>query len=221
MNSKEDFKNSIVLRTLLKDTLIDVSEAIIDSIISNEILKSIPIIGWISKSITAVDQIRTNFLVKKILIFLKGISDIEEDELQKFQIRYLSNAKDKDKIYEALLIAIDRFNHEDKSRILVSLFKSLIRKEIDISFFFRSVNILDTLYIDDLKEYISGKLNLNDERPYAKANVNQLFLSLGLIKSYFAKRESSVQRVHNEESITLEYMHSDFGNKFMKACNIY
>lgn len=221
MNSKEDFKNSIVLRKLFKKSLLDISEAIVDSILSNEILKSIPVVGWISKSITAIDQIRTNFLVKKILIFLNGISDIEDEELQKFETIYLSNAKYKDKIYEALLIAIDQFNHEDKSRVLASLFKAWVRKKIDTTFFLRAVNIVNTLYIDDLKEYITGKLNLYEYRSSNRINVKQLFLSLGLLESYFVKSESSVQRVHNEESIRLEYKHSDFGNKFMKACTFF
>ena len=219
MQIDKEFKDSIINTISIKDQVTDVFEALIDLQIENEFVKDIPVLGWVAKSVGAVDKIKTNFLVNKILLFLKGISTISKEELILFENKYLSSKKNIDKFYEALLISIDRLNDRDKSIIISSLFKSLLHDRIDESFFLRSSNIVESIYIADLKEYLTGRLVFTYTDIHEKANVNQTYLSFGLLTSHIVTQNNATQRVHQEAELRFHYVYSSFGRKFIKACN--
>ncbi len=219
MQIDKEFKESIVNTVSIKDQVADVFEALIDSQIENEFIKSIPVLGWAVKAVGAIEKIKTNFLVNKILLFLKGISNISEEELMQFENKFFSNQKKVDKFYQALLISIDRIDHLDKSTIVSSLFKSLIHNKINETFFLRSVNIVENIYIDDLKEYLTGTLIFTSSELYEKANVTQIYLSFGLLNSHIVQHENATQRVHQEAELRFHFTYSSFGQKFIKACN--
>jgi hypothetical protein len=115
--------------------LSDIIEVFLDSQTENKFVKGLPVVGLVMKSVGVVDKIKTKFLVNKILFFIKGISNISEDELHSFESKYLSNPRSIEKFCETLLISIDRLSHLDKSEIISSLFKSLIRGKINNSSF--------------------------------------------------------------------------------------
>lgn len=215
----KDFRNSIFNTISIKGPLSDITEAIIDSKIENEIFKSLPVVGWVLKAFGTVDQIKTNFLVKKILIFLRGISNTSEEKLQNFERQYLSNNKDINKFYESLLISIDRLNHLEKSKIIASLFKSLMNGKINEAFFLRSTNIVESIYIEDLKEYLTGRLAFTHTEIYERADINQTYLSFGLLTSHIVTQDNATKRVHQEAELRFHYVYSSFGKKFIKACN--
>ena len=219
MQFDKEFKISIVNAISLKEQFSDIIEALLDSQTENEFVKELPIVGWVMKSVGVVDKIKTKFLVNKILYFLKGISSISEYELRSFETKYLSNPKSIEKFYESLLISIDRLNHLDKSEIISSLFKSLIRGKIDNAFFFRSVNIVESIFIEDLKEYLTGRLAFTYTEIHEKANINQTFLFYGLITSHIVTQENATKRVHQEAELRFHFVYSSFGQKFIKGCS--
>lgn len=59
--------------------------------------------------------------------------------------------------YSALLVAIDRVDHLDKMKIIANLFSNLMIGKIDESFFQRSFNIVQSLYFNDLNDFIENK----------------------------------------------------------------
>jgi hypothetical protein len=219
MGIEKDFKDSIDNILLLKEPLSDITEALLDTVTENEFVKNLPVVGWVVKSVGVVDNIKTKFLVQKILHFLQGISSITEEELWSFEKKYLSCQKNIDKFYEALLISIDRLNHVDKSILMSSLFKSLISGKIDEAFFLRSSNIVEEIYIEDLKEYLTGRLAFTYTEIHEKANINPTYLSFGLLNSHIVTLDNATKRVHQEAELRFHYVYSSFGQKFIKACN--
>jgi hypothetical protein len=219
MNIEKEFRVSIVNSISLKEPLSDIAESFLDTVTENEFVKNLPVVGWFVKSVGVVDNIKTKFLVQKILHFLQGISSIAEEELQSFEKKYLSSQKNIDKFYESLLISIDRLNHVDKSILMSSLFKSLISGKIDEAFFLRSSNILENIYIEDLKEYLTGRLAFTYTEIHEKANINQTYLSFGLLTSHIVTIDNATKRVHQEAELRFHYIYSSFGQKFIKACN--
>lgn len=219
MHLEKDLKESIDNIHLFKEQFSDIIEAFLDTQTENEFLKNLPVAGWLLKSVGIVDNIKTKFLVKKILFFLKDISNISEDQLRSFEISYLTNQKSIDKFYESLLISIDRLNHLDKSKLISSLFKSLIHGKINEAFFLRSANIVESIYIEDLKEYLAGKLFFTYTEIHERADISQTFLSFGLLTSHIVTQNNATQRVHLEAELRFHYVYSSFGLKFIKACN--
>ena len=100
-----------------------------------------------------------------------------------------------------------------------SLFKSLISGKIDEAFFLRSSNILENIYIEDLKEYLTGRLAFTYTEIHEKAKINQTYLSFGLLTSHIVTIENATKRVHQEAELRFHYVYSSFGQKFIKACN--
>jgi hypothetical protein len=219
MEINKDFKNSIFNSLSLKESIAEIAEAFLDSNTRNEFLKDLPIIGWASRAITAADIIRTNFLINKILKFLEGISGLTQEEINKFEQKHLLKSKNISNFYNALLISIDCINHIDKAKIISSLFRSLIHNKINESFFLRSVNIIENIYFEDLKEYLTGTLIFTSSELYEKANVTQIYLSFGLLNSHIVQQENATQRVHQEAELRFHFTYSSFGQKFIKACN--
>lgn len=219
MHIEKDFKDSIDNVLLFKEPLSDIIEAFFDTKTENEFIKNLPVVGWLVKSVGVVDKIKTKFLVNKILIFLKNISSVSEEDLRSFEKKHLSNQKSIDKFYESLLISIDRLNHLDKSILISSLFKSLIHGKINAAFFLRSANIVESIYIEDLKEYLTGRLVFTYTEIHEKADINQTFLSFGLLTSHIVTLDNATKRVHQEAELRFHYVYSSFGRKFIKACN--
>lgn len=217
-NVNSDLRESIINSISLKDPLIDIGEAILDSKISNEILKEIPILGWISKTVTVVDKVRTKFLVDKIFKFVNGLSDINEGEFREFEAKYLSNPEDMEGFYSALFVAIDRVDHLDKMKIIANLFSNLMIGKIDESFFQRSFNIVQSLYFNDLNDFIENKLIFTYDEIYERSNINHALLSLGLLTFHIIDNQNSNKRVPNETNLKFHYVYSSFGRKFIDAC---
>jgi hypothetical protein len=219
MQLDKEFRVSLINSKSLKEPLSDIIEALLDTMTENEFVRNLPVVGWLLKSVSAVDNIKTKFLVSKILYFINGMSNVSEEELLAFENKQLSDQKSIDKFYESLLISIDRLNHLDKSTIISSLFKSLIHGKINEAFFLRSVNIVESIYIEDLKEYKTGRLVFTYTEIHEKANINQTYLSFGLLISHIVTQNNATQRVHQEAELRFHYVYSSFGRKFIKACN--
>jgi hypothetical protein len=215
----KDFINSVINAISIKEPLGDILESIVDLETESEFIKNIPVIGWIFKAVGVVDKIKTKFLVQKILLFLNELSSITDEERESFEKKNFSTEKEIESFYEVLLISIERLNHLEKAKILSTLFKCVIKNEIDKSFFLRSNNIVEGVYIDDLIKYLNGKIFFSYSENYQEANPTQVLLSYGLLTSYLVNQESAVKRVHQESDVRFHFVNSPFGLKFIKACN--
>lgn len=218
MKISNDFINSVVNSISIKEPLGDILESIVDLETENEFIKNIPVIGWVFKTVGVVDKIKTKFLVQKILLFLNELSSITDRERELFEKKYFSTEKEMESFYEVLLISIERLNHLEKAKILSTLFKCLIKNEIDKSFFLRTINVVEGIYIDDLMKYLDGKLFFKYSEDYQEADPTQIFLSYGLLTSYLVNQEGAAKRVNQESDVRFHFVNSSFGLKFIKAC---
>lgn len=219
-NIYNDFRKALINSINFREPIIAIGEVLIDSKIRNVLLKEIPILSWISKAVTIVDKIKTEFLVDKIISFLNNLSEIDKNEIIEFESNYLSDGGDLEKFYSTLLVAIDRIDHLEKMQILANLFTNFIKGNIDEAFFLRSFNIVQTIYFNDLKDYISNKIYFSYEEAYDHLNVTHSFLSLGLLTFRLVDIENSKKRLANETNLKFHYIHSDFGFKFIEACKV-
>ncbi len=78
---------------------------------------------------------------------------------------------------------------------------------------------MESIFIEDLKEYLTGRLAFTYSEIYEKANINQTYLFFGLITSRIVTHENTTKRVHQEAELRFHYVYASFGQKFIKACN--
>ena len=115
------------------DTSLDYAEILIDSITENEALREIPLVKTVVASVNVFNSIRDKANLKKLLVFLKEFhsKEISNEDFQKFEEKFRTNQKFKEKTLEHILIFIDRINVTEKSKVLGRLFGSHIQGKMD------------------------------------------------------------------------------------------
>ncbi|NOX64613.1 MAG: hypothetical protein GXO85_02160 [Chlorobi bacterium] len=141
----EAIKNELFSNSL--DISIDYTELIIDSNLSNEILKDIPLVKSIYASAKIVGSIRNFYTTKKILTFLKQfqMGNIDSDKLEKFKNEFNENESYSGKVINLIIQMNDRFIDASKSKIFANLFINYINTNIDWSELITLIYVLDKI----------------------------------------------------------------------------
>jgi hypothetical protein len=217
--SPESDLNESIKKSLLKDTksaLIDLAEASLDVLTKNDFTKELPIIKWVIKPFSIIDRIKTEFYIKKLQIFLINVSDLTIEEYEDFISK--TNKIETEKLNKFLLITIDRINSEEKSVFIGRLFKLLVQKRIRNQVFLRSVNIIESLFIDDLCKFLSKEFYFSSTHSLFEVNINQSLVNLGLLEAHIVESNDKVKRVHNDSGLKFQYVESEYGRNFKKWC---
>lgn len=220
MSLELEFRKSFVhfFKKNVKDIILDTAEASIDTIITNDILKNIPFIEWGIKAKNTIDEIRINYLIKKLIKFFTNTLDIESIDYQNF-VRDITQ-READEISNLILITIDRINSEDKAEMIGNLFSALVRKKIRKEVFLRLVNVIETVYIDDLKTFLKYRGSFYQNRNILNLDINQIFVTLGLYNSHIVKKKDNIQRVHLDAGLEFDYTLSNLGELFINVCRM-
>jgi hypothetical protein len=142
----------------LNEVVGDALEIALDSVLEEGILKEIPIISAIVRLGKTTVAIRDRILVKKLLLFLRGISEVSQEERAQFVSKLETNHSFRTLVGETLILLIDRHDHLGKPEILAKIFNGYIREEIDYDTYLRLATSVDKTFIEDLRslfEYYS------------------------------------------------------------------
>lgn len=164
MNEKQrlELGNSLIKSagsTELSDASVEALDIAVDALMDDGILKDIPIFGWAVKAIKAGQNIRDAIFLRKIAMFLKGVSGVSADEKREFTEKIENDVNHRQKVGENLLLLIDRHERIEKSLLLGRLFAAYMKNELSNEGFMRLSAALDKAIIEDLEE-------LNKCRPH-------------------------------------------------------
>lgn len=153
---------------------VDMLEVGLDSLLSNEVLINIPVIGTITNFGKIAISVRDRLFIKKLLMFLNKVKEVSFKERQNMIKKIQDSEKEQERIGEKLLYIIDKCDDSEKAKMIGKLFVTFLREEIDISLFLRASNIVNNLLVDDIKHFVNNRWH------YAKANDIRLYIPLGL-----------------------------------------
>lgn len=139
------------LTNLTKDGL----ELTIDSFINDEIIKQIPFVKSIAAIVSTAKSITNYLFVKKIIAFLKGISDIPQKKRQAMISKIDESKKYRQKVGEFLLFQINHCDDDLKAEYLSQAFRAVINEELSYGDFMRVSNVLNRLSIIDFEDFIT------------------------------------------------------------------
>ena len=151
INFEKNIEESIVSKELIKITN-DLLEAGIDSVVNNEFIKEIPIVGTLHSLCKIGISIRDKIFLKKILKFLNEIKNISIKERIEFISKIESNQSYRKKVGDHLIMIIDNINDFEKAEIIGKLFSNTIKNNISYDIFLKLSHIVEICYIDDLKK---------------------------------------------------------------------
>lgn len=174
-NLSESFKI-----TLFDDSLKDISqdylELGLDSLIDNELVKSIPIIKTLSGFYKFTRSVQEYYLTKKIVRFLFQIKDVSKDEINDTLKKLETDKSYKKDLGEHLILLLDKFEIIYKADLLGQAFKMYLKKQLSYDEFSRASHIIDKSFFNDLFKL----RNVRDGIQIDLISIESLF-SIGLL----------------------------------------
>lgn len=212
-----ELANTIVNSTA--DTLIDIGEIGIDSVITDELIKQFPFAKTIYSVSKAGIAIREKFLLKKTYIFIKQLSEnnVDSVEYEEYKTKLKNNDKYLFEELERIIIILDRILEPQKAVILANLYSAFINKNLSIQELQDFYMILDNLLLNDIQNL---KLLYKSERIYNEEKdhkgVTNRLISLGLAYKVsdflYDKENRSLALPTTEYKVIL----TEYGKKFLR-----
>jgi len=128
----------------------DLAEVVIDSVLDDGLLKDIPIVNIIVGLGNFGSKIHKGIFLKKVLFFLSSLESTSIKQRQDFIEKIESKESYNNKVGEALIMIIEKCSDLEKPKIIGTLFKASIKKEISYQTFLRLSYIIDRIHIPDL-----------------------------------------------------------------------
>lgn len=189
----------------IQKTVIDGSAEIleigVDSLLSDGILKEIPILGSFIKAASISKSVSDYIYLKKTEKFILKFHETDSAKRVDLIIKILDDEKKRIKIGENLVLLLDNYNNLEKPELLARFFVLFLEEKISQEDFLRIGSAIDLAFIDDLNLFISDSSNNEVKR--------NLVIS-GLV-------EVSRTGVNVGEGVTYSGVHiSRLGNEFLK-----
>lgn len=175
-------RNNDVLTKILREEAPlgqEYTEIVLDSLLKNETLKSIPVVNTFVGVYKLSRTISDAIFLKKLMGFIYNLQDLDSDEIEIFIEKY---TKDDKKFTEKLICALNNMDDTDKCKYLANIFKCYGRGQIDYLQFKRYVRAINLLSIDEI-DYL--KDHINDEKMDTLFGVSLLNAGLAKIDVYF------------------------------------
>lgn len=152
-NTKNLIENQFELSIVNKSISVindDIIEYGIDEMISDDVLKGIPIVDFFNAIYKVGKSINNAIFTKKILKFLYELKRIDTLKRQEIISKINNDKKYSRKVGETLIMIIDKIDDLIKPHIIGKLFNATIREKITYEKFLYLSHIVNNTYIDHL-----------------------------------------------------------------------
>jgi hypothetical protein len=149
----------------LQEVAIDLSEAALDSLTDNQIIKDFPVVGILVRLAKATMSIPDRIFAKKIERFISVTNSIPREKRDQFHTRLEAEPDLRRKAGEVLVFTLDRIEDLQKAAITGKLFSHFIMGDIDFDILRRLLVAVDRGFVDDLLSFpqwaIQGRFSDN------------------------------------------------------------
>ena len=135
--------------SIVKDGL----EVAIDQFVNSGIAKDIPVVNTIANMMSISSSINDSLFAKKLIRFINAIEEVSEKDYKK--IKDFASTSCADEVSSKILHVINAQTDEKKSEIVADLFLAFVDKRITSNELSRYLDIVNSIFIDDLERYLS------------------------------------------------------------------
>ncbi len=154
MDIQKSFDDSI-RKSTLPDAAIDWSEAGLDALLKNELLKQVPIVKLFLGAIQTGVNVHDKLFLKKVVFFLQNIDDIDPIERDRMIDEIDQSKKYRLKVGEKLLYILDTCNDHESSERIATLFKAFLKRTIVYDQYLEAASIVARLSQKELDLFLS------------------------------------------------------------------
>jgi hypothetical protein len=155
MDIQKSFDESL-LNSVLPDTAIDIADSSIDTLLSNELLKQVPIVKTFIGFVQAGINIHDKLFLKKILSFLSNIEEINPKKRRKMISSIDNSEKYRLKVGEKLLYVIDSCDDSEGAERIAKLFQAVLSKEITYEMYLEAAGIVARISNRELQLFLNS-----------------------------------------------------------------
>lgn len=188
---KEHF-DLILKSSGLKDVTMDIVEKVLDSQISSDVLKEIPIVNTLVGLRNVYVTYTDRMFIKKAMSVLLELDDVNWS--QRIELTHELDDEDSSGT-EKILMAIDRLETISKCKVFGRLCKLKALNRIDAEEFSRLTKLIQDAYLDDLVLVPHFVQRKNDKKLEIYEEEFYPLISLGLIYQEPAK-QTPIERLH-------------------------
>jgi len=193
-----------------QDILSDMGELTLDSIIDNDTINQIPIIGTLRSVYKITNSISDYLFVQKLLKFLKELESLSTKEKNRMKTKILKEEKFGKKVGETLLVIINKIDDNDKPKIIAKIFKAYINNEIDFQHFLKFSQIVNKSYLPDLLNLTNFMIG----QSFSNENSSSL-LSMGLLNISKIQYSGEISMRSLSDREQFEYILNTDGKKLL------
>jgi hypothetical protein len=161
------------------DLLIEVGDFLLESLVENELIKEIPVIGTSLRFISAVNSIRDTVYINKVKSFLNQVGEISEEQKQRLISESKKSEKNRIKFGNALYSSIEKSDSQVKIQYIGIAFEAFLNGDIEENDLRMICHIINNTFVDELIEVVENNI-LN-------ANLKNV-VSSGLAVSHFVPK---------------------------------
>ena len=126
-------------------------ELALDSLIENEFVKSIPILGSIVQTGKATLAIRDRLFMRKVCRFLFELQDIPQTKRKKF-VSSLEDKGERRRAGETLLSILEQSDRVEKAALIGKFYRAAINEEIKVEEVTHLSFIINQTFLEDLNK---------------------------------------------------------------------
>lgn len=134
MKSKDSGRGMAIVEAIKSESIVSLAKEIVeitaDSLIDSEALKQVPMVNIITGVVGFTSSVRDNFLASKLVRFLNGLSEMEQERRSEMIERLNEEDKYRGRVGSALVETLDRMESEKKPELAAKCFVAFAKDEI-------------------------------------------------------------------------------------------
>ena len=142
----------------LSDLVQDYAQALMDVVVSDVLLKHIPVIKTLTAAVVAVKSVVDQILLQKLAQFVASLAEVPADQRRAMIGKLEADPAYQRKVGTHLVELLDRVDSHRKPIMIGEVFAAYLRGEIDATMFQRllgAIERLSTIDIDAVRKYLS------------------------------------------------------------------
>ncbi len=139
----------------LADIALENLEVVIDTMISNEVVREIPFLSTVVGLLKGAKNIRDRLFAQKLEKFITELTSIDEKAKQKLFEKIASDPEEAKRVGETTVLLLERATDIEKADIIAKMFLAYGLEHLTSSEFRRMCEAIDRAFIDDLNEFLN------------------------------------------------------------------
>lgn len=204
------FKNSI-FNDSFNDAITEIAEFGIDSILDNEILRSIPVVRLVLASGRFAQNIHDRNLMRQTVVFIQALNskEITDEELAAYYEK-LTDPKKQEEELGRVLVILNRTIDIQKSQCIGNLFRNYVKKRITWEKFIEFSQIVEQIFLSDIKTLVKVlEKELTETSRSSRTAISRLE-GLGLINSSLKNVYSLDNVNYTDKFVSLSLLGQEF-----------